>query len=358
MNKIVFVTRSMWAGGAERIIAQLVKYMSNDDDIECTIITMDDDKVLYDIPNEVRIIPIGKKSDNQIIDKIKRYKSLRRIVKKEDPDIVLSLPEDIGIYVILALLGINVPVVVSERNNPWVMPWKKESRILRKLMYPFAKGLIFQTEEAASFFSKGIRKKGIVLTNPLDLERIPKPYEGERNKEVIGAGRLDSQKNFSMLINAFSIFQKKHSEYVLKIYGEGKLKEELEELAQKTLMPDTYYFMGRSSNLLIDIQKSTMFVLSSDYEGMPNVVIEAMAIGLPVISTDCPSGGSAYLITNEENGLLVEVGDVLALGNAMCRIAEDEALRSKLSKNAEKIKIKLDASKVVDMWREYLESLI
>ncbi|MFE5426926.1 glycosyltransferase family 4 protein [Peribacillus simplex] len=355
--KIAFVTRSMWAGGAERVISELVKYMSIKG-IECSIITIDNEPILYEIPKGVEIQAIGELSKNKHLDKFQRYRNLRSIVNKLRPDIVLTLPEDIGIYVLPALIGTKIPVVVSERNNPWIMPWKKETRLLRKLFYPLATGFIFQTEEAASYFPHFIRKKGKVLPNPLDLNRIPLHWKGLRRKEVIGAGRLDKQKNFPLLIRSFAQFHKKHSDYVLTIYGEGILREELNALAASLLPKGSYSFPGRTSGLLECINGGAMFVLSSDYEGMPNVVIEAMSMGMPVISTDCPSGGSSELIKNGENGILVPVGDIDSLTQAMFEIAESEDLANKLGRNAQDIKKRLDSGIVAEKWRKYLESHI
>lgn len=174
MKHLAIVTRNMKAGGAERVIAQLVKHFSKEQ-IKCTIVTLDDEEIFYDLPSEVGIYAIGKKSPKGYIDKLLKYQEVRRYLKQVMPDIVLALPEEIGIFVIPAMLGTNIPVVVSERNNPWVMPWKKESRIARKLFYPFAMGFVFQTERAAKFFPQSIRKKGIILPNPLDPDRIPQP---------------------------------------------------------------------------------------------------------------------------------------------------------------------------------------
>ncbi|WP_035381069.1 glycosyltransferase [Fervidicella metallireducens] len=191
----------------------------------------------------------------------------------------------------------------------------------------------------------------------MDIERIPKPWEGDRVKEVVGAGRLDKQKNFPLLIEAFAKFYKSHSDYVLKIYGDGPLREELIRYAESLLPKDAYCFPGRTTELLEKIKSASMFVLSSDYEGMPNVVIEAMAMGMPVISTDCPSGGSSYLIQNGNNGILTPVGEVDALSEAMCKVAESEKFAIKISREAEKIKNVLDAEVVAEKWREYLDEI-
>lgn len=354
--RIVFVTRSMWAGGAERVISELLKYMVTAR-FQCSIVTIDDEKVLYHIPAEADLFVIGKKSENPHVDKFLRYKALRKTIVELKPDVVLSMPEDIGIFVIPALLGTKIPVVVSERNNPVVMPNKKVTRIFRKVFYPFGAGFVFQTKQASDFFSPRIRKKSTVLPNPLDLTRIPEK-KTFRNKEIVAAGRLDKQKNFPLLINAFGIFQQYHPEYSLKIFGEGMLRSELESLAARTLNTGTYSLPGRTSSLLGQINGAAMFVLTSDYEGMPNVLIEAMAIGVPVISTNCPAGGSADLIEDGVNGLLVPVGDVDKLVWAMKKIAESDEFADEVAKNAEVVKQRLDSNIVAAQWSEYVESIV
>jgi glycosyltransferase involved in cell wall biosynthesis len=347
----------MKAGGAERVISQLSNYMV-ECGIECTVVTLDDEEVFYQLNNKVDLFSIGIKSRNSYVDKFLKYRELRRYVKIDKPDIVLALPEEIGIFVIPALLGTKIPVVVSERNNPWIMPWKKATRFMRKLFYPFADGFIFQTSQAASFFPMYIQKKGVVLSNPLDLNRIPQPYNEYRRKEVVAAGRMDKQKNFPLLIKAFAKFYKNHTDYVLTIYGEGVLRKELEELASSILPHGSYSFPGRTNVLLEKMNRASMFVLSSDYEGMPNVIIEAMAMGLPVISTNCPSGGPADLIQNGENGILIPVGDLDRLCESMCMVAESEEYAQNLSNNAMNIRNQLDISIIAEKWMEYLECII
>ncbi len=354
--KICIVTRNMKSGGAERVIVQLLQQWV-EQKVECSLILLDKTEKQYIIPEGVTIHEIGVISQNAAKDKLGKYRMVRRIVQEIKPDIVLSMPEEIGIYVLLAMLGTGVPVVVSERNDPYVMPYKKVTRVLRKIMYPFAKGLIFQTKQAAAFFSERNQRKGIVLSNPLDLARVPAPYERERTKTIVGAGRLEAQKNFSLLISAFSSFYKTHPDYKLVIYGEGSLRASLEEQA-KCLPKGAVLLPGVSKQLLTDMNGAALFALSSDFEGVPNVLIEAMSMGMPVVSTDCRPGGAANLIDNGKNGILVPCGDAALLADSMCWIIEHPEQAKSMGKEAVKIKDGLDARAVSQQWLEYLEKVI
>ncbi len=353
-KKIVIVTRSMTSGGAERVIAQLANYFANDG-IFCEIITTESLKVEYQLNRRIKLDDIGKQSNSKAIDRIKRYNILRKKIIAEQPDVVLSMPEDTGIYVILSLIGTHIPVYVSERNNPWVMPDVKITRLLRKVSYPFAKGIIFQTKMAQSFFPKSIQKKSIVLSNPVDASRIPEPYVGERRKVIAAVGRLAPQKNFDLLLDAFKDFHDLHSDYRLNIYGEGPLKKHLQEKIDDYGLHDIAFLKGHSSHVLDDIREDAMFVLSSDYEGMPNALIEAMCMGMPVISTDCPSGGPRELIINNKNGLLVEPKNVVQLSSAMSIICDPKKQKG-FSMEAVKLKKVYTDIDVFHSWYSYLFS--
>ena len=347
-KKIVIVTRSMTSGGAERVIAQLANYFANDG-IFCEIITTESLKVEYQLDRRIKLDDIGKQSNSKAIDRIKRYNILRKKIIAEQPDVVLSMPEDTGIYVILSLIGTHIPVYVSERNNPWVMPDVKITRLLRKVSYPFAKGIIFQTKMAQSFFPKSIQKKSIVLSNPVDASRIPEPYVGERRKVIAAAGRLAPQKNFDLLIDTFKDFYVLHSDYQLYIYGEGPLRDHLQEKIDNYGLHDIAVLKGHSSHVLNDIREDAMFVLSSDYEGMPNALIEAMCMGMPVISTDCPSGGPRELIDNGVNGILVPISNATALYDAMNSLTESQYAND-LGKKAYNLHNRLTSTDVFKQW--------
>ena len=354
---IAIVAKDMTPGGAERVIAQLLTEWCSKD-VECSLVLMEQRPIFYSIPDKVNVYQVGKKSKNSVINKLLQYISLRKIIKQVHPDIVLSMPEEIGIYTIGALLGIKVPVVVSERNNPWIMPYKKITRFLRRMLYPFATGLIFQTKKASSFFSRAQQKKGIILPNPLDLSRIPKPYTRERQKTVVSAGRLEPQKNFKLLIKAFSLFYKNHTEYNLVIYGDGSLRKELEEYAASILPQGAFSFPGNVTDLDEKINKCSAFTLSSDYEGIPNVLIEALAMGVPSVSTDCAPGGAAELIENGVNGFIVPVGDAQALADKISEVIDNRDIAQQFSKESVKIQERLNSTIVCDAWLRYLNGVI
>ncbi|MEZ4629048.1 MAG: glycosyltransferase, partial [Eubacteriales bacterium] len=209
MKKLMIVTHKMSGGGCERVIAQLLTCFTRDG-IECKLVTECGVPSFYDLPESVEQIYLtfGKTLPARQIPKA--YKKLRKLVKQEKPDMVLALPEKVNVWTVLYLLGTGVPVVVSERNDPHRHPENKLKRMLRRVIYPFANGFIFQTQDAADYFPKAIQSRGIVLDNPLDASRIPARFEGERRRVVVAAGRLHEQKNFDLLIRAFARFYKEH----------------------------------------------------------------------------------------------------------------------------------------------------
>ena len=231
---------------------------------------------------------------------------------------------------------------------------KQPIRFLSKLIYPMADGFVFQTEQARNCFGGKVRKKGCIIYNPLK-ENLPYA-DPTKNKYVVTIGRLTSQKNHKLLISAFNEFRKNHPDYELRIYGNGPLKEELESYSQQLGVSDKVRLMGTVENVTEYIKDAAMFVLPSDYEGMPNVLAEAMAMGLPCISTDCLGGGAAALIENEKNGLLIPCRDTEQLYMAMKKIADDDKLANELASEAEKLRDSLSVHNITQQWLDYCRS--
>lgn len=354
MKSIVFVTRNLCGGGTERVLTQLASDFAARR-LRCTIITMDAAKIDYPLDQAVAVLSIGRLSRCRVVDALRRCCTLRALVKRQQPDVVLAMPEEVGICVLPALLGCGIPVYVSERNNPWTMPRQPLLRWMRRLVYPLAKGIICQTEEARMFFPRAVRKKCVVLANPVDAGRIPPCYTGAREKVIVGAGRLSPEKDFPLLIRSFSLFAEKHPDFRLCIYGEGPQRPALEALITQLGLQAVAGLPGRSDALLRAINPAAMFVLSSAEEGMPNVLLEALCMGMPVIATDCPPGAPRQLIEHGINGLLVPVHDAHAMAAAMESLC-DPALSAQLARNAGCLRERLTSRQVYDAWAEYLLS--
>lgn len=352
MKRIAFVTRVLSSGGAEMVLRQIINACA-ERGMDCLVLSLWKNERMPDFNPSVQIVELDPAGDG-LKGKFQQYGQARKLICDFGAEIVLSMPEDIGIYMIPAMFGTGIPVVVSERNNPWVMPYKKVSRILRSLVYPFAAGLIFQTERAASFFPESQQKKGIILPNPLELSRLPDANDGRREKIVVSAGRLDPQKNFPLLISAFAKFYEHHPDYRLVIYGEGAERKKLEKLAAEKLPEGSWSMPGRVSDLPVRISQCVIFALSSDYEGVPNVLIEAMAVGTACVSTDCAPGGAAALIDHGQNGLIVPVQDVDALAQGLCFMAENPKEAAAMAAKAVDIRKILDANIVIKQWLNYL----
>jgi len=250
---------------------------------------------------------------------------------------------------------INVPIIVSERCDPKTRYDTSKIRkwIMQKL-YPKADGFVFQTEDAMNYYLDIIGDKGIVIPNAINEDFLREPYKGLRKKKIVSAGRFTDQKNFTLLIEAFAKVSQIHSEYELVIYGDGPQRDKLQSLTKKLGISEKVKFPGYVKNFGDHIIDASLFVLSSNFEGMPNALMEAMALGLPCISTDCPAGGPRYLIKNGENGYLVKVGDVEELVGVMDRVLNDTKLQLKISNNAKSIVGSLNPEKIYSQWENNL----
>ena len=356
-RRISVVTHKMTGGGCERVVAQLCNYLSAEG-VACTLYTECNVPSFYPLDARVAVVPLLSGERMRAIDVPPVYRKLRRLIRRERPDAVLAMPEKVNVWTVLSLLCTGVPVVVSERNDPCRHPENWLKRLLRRLVYPFASGFLFQTQQAADYFPPRIRARGTVLDNPLDTSRLPAPFTGAREQTVVSAGRLHPQKDYPLLLRAFQAFSARCPGWSLVIYGEGGERDALTRLAAALSLPKgAVRLPGQTDKLAEAILRAGMFVMSSAYEGMPNALIEAMALGLPCISTDCPCGGPASLIRNGENGLLVPPGDADALADAMARLANDAAFAASLGTNALSVRTRMDGTNVLNKWRRYLDRI-
>ncbi len=368
--KILFNCLSMEKGGAERVISVLSnKFIESN---QVTLVTLIKSKPKYKLDKRIKLLQIDE-DEYLKASKIKkkliklsyhRLTKLLKVVIKERPDIIISfLPEPSMRIMLLKKLSKkirDIPTIISIRNNPETEYKNKFIYAVMKYLYKDVDTMVLQTKEAKEYFSKIIKneKKLVVISNPINEKfLIEKPYEGERDKIIVTVGRLEKQKNQKLLIEAFKKVESKHTDYKLLIYGEGSLQKELQEYVDELKLADKVIFKGKKDDIEKEIFKAGIFVLSSDYEGMPNALMEAMALGLPCISTDCPCGGPRTLIDNNNNGILVKVNDSEKMAEAINFLIENKNEAQQMGKKANKIKDKCSLNKIYKKWIEVIERL-
>lgn len=361
-KKIAFYIGSLYKGGAERVISNLAEYFYAKG-YQVWMITKFIAKEEYSLsPGITRVVADITKEEEKgrVQNLLHRIKKIRNIVKKINPDVLVSFIGKSNLMCIAATRGTGIPVAVSVRSNPAReigRGWKKN---LTFAMFRMAEGIILQTNEAREFFPKSIQKKAIVLQNSLNPEFIRAPYRGEKRKEIVTVGRIDGNKNQRMLVEAFIPLAESFPEWNLILYGPSYPPEEREKIeirVRELHLEDRILLMGMQKDIPEKIEGASIFVLPSKQEGMPNALIEAMVLGLACVSTDCPCGGPRDLIVPEENGLLVPVDDVKAMTNALKRLMEDDNLRKKLSGNATSLIDKVAPEKINGQWENYLEKI-
>lgn len=358
-KKIMFYCGSLGLGGTERVVANLVNYLA-EQGIKVVLVTQYRREEEYGISSKVKRVLSdicdAEVSNNRVKDFVERYKKLRKIVKEESPDCILSFIGKNNFMMLAAAVFTGIPVVVSVRAEPAGEYNSMIMRLLAKTLFVGAAGVILQTEEAKKFFPSYIKKKTVILKNPLNREFVREPFEGKKNGNVVSVGRVDENKNHRMLIRAFAGITEEFPQSELIIYGEGESRADLIALSRQMGISDRVLLPGSVSHVAEKIAESSVFVLCSDSEGMPNALIEAMCLGIPVISTDCPCGGPRELIQDGENGFLIPVRDEDALKERLRMILGDPELAKRLGLNAAKLAEQYQPDRVSQQWQEYLFS--
>ena len=340
-------------GGAQRVAVTLSRWLNEHGQNCCIIALSESSKNQYDAGN-VNLVRLEERfKGKSITQRIKAFDQDNQI----DVYIVMGVP--MCMYVIPALKNSKAKVIVSERNDPRNFQGKTITRILSRWLMNRADGFVFQTRDACDYY-KRYKGRSVVIPNPVAdvpviLERLPNE---QRDKVIVTAGRLVPQKNHEMLIKAFGIIADRFPEYKLIIYGEGGLKAQLQQLTKELSISDRVLFPGSVNDLHERIKNAELFVLSSDFEGMPNALMEAMAMGLTCISTDCPCGGPKDLINDGENGLLIPVGNVGACAGAIVKYLCDKEEADRFGSAAQEVREKYSRDNICSNWLDYIESVV
>ena len=348
----------MQFGGANRVMANLVNYFSSKgaDVVLINDIIPDKDIQEYDIKSSANRFFLDIHDNSVILSNIKRILKLRKIINSEHTDAVVSFMGPPNIRMLIATIGLKCRKIVSVRNDPYKEYGDGLVKMVTNIIFRLADGCVFQTKEAAMYFSKNIQQKSKIIFNPVgkqfyEVKRVDNP------KNIVTVGRLFLQKNHTLLIKAFSKLAHEFPDDNLIIYGNGNLRSELEILVRNFGLERRVFLPGTISNIPEKLAEAKIFVLSSDYEGMPNALMEAMAVGVPVISTDCPCGGPRSLIENDSNGILVPCNDVETLVQALHKVLSDESLRLKMGQLSKRRALAFSPDIIFLQWEKYIDSI-
>ena len=357
-TKIAFYINVLIKGGAERVMSQLANQFS-EHGYEVYMITSFQDEEEYTLGDQVKRINLEKEQDfgDRIKRNIRLIFKLRRVLKSIKPDMIVSFMQEPNFRAILAARGLGIKNIVSVRNDPNKEYGGKIGWIVGKVLLPLADGCVFETEEARSWFPRKLQKKSKIIFNEVDKSFFDTEWH-PKGQTVVTIGRLAEQKNQQMLIKAFSGIASRFPVSRLEIYGEGPLKDQLQELINTLHIQDRAFLMGNIDHVNEVLSKARVFVLPSDYEGMPNALLEALAVGVPCIATDCPCGGPRMLIKNGVNGFLISVGDAEGLQESIQTLLLDEQMAENISLAETNTARKFKSDKVYQEWNEYFELIM
>lgn len=354
MLEIVFIVESLGLGGAERVVTVLSKsllYYFN----KVSIITFYKKEKEYELDKAVKRvnlnIPISK--IGKLIFGVERLFSY---MKEHKNAVYISFDIFPNIISLMVNVMLKRKLIVSERNAPLEAQISNSSKMLRKVLYPKGRCFVFQTQEAKECYSKKIQSNGYVIGNPVK-ENITLREADKVINEIVAIGRLEKQKNYPLLLEAFEQFLEYEPDYKLCIYGEGSLRKELENSIKRKELDKKVFLCGSRNDVHDMVKNAKLYIMTSNYEGMPNALMEAMAMGFPVIATDCPCGGPRALIQNGINGILVPVGNREELVSNMLYLCRNYSVREQMAEKAKEIKEQYSRNQIVKQWVRCINKL-
>lgn len=356
--RVSIVIGQMLCGGAEHVIYRLVSSLLEDSFKVKLVVLGEACYSTFPMLNQMDISQYNEtKKRGKLGTNISKIYFIRKVVSTYASDIVLSFIDVTNILTIMATRGLNIPVIISERNNPTQTRMSKAWFLLRHLSYPFADSLVVANKGLKEYCIKYHFNKRIdIIPNLMKPIDCPK-YKAK--KRIIAVGSLTIQKRFDILIEAVAKLKNldQLQDYAIVLFGEGPLRSQLAHQIASHSLDDQITLMGSSNDIYPEYFQSTIFVLCSDYEGQPNVLLEAMSCGLACVATNCEYGPSE-IISNGHNGLLIPTGSVNELAEALGKLISNESLCKTLSLNAEKtIRNDYSSDKVIKKWLKLFSEL-
>lgn len=357
-KEIIIFAEGLGNCGIQRVLSELTEAWCDAGHkvsiayIQKTAAACSDDLNDYAWDKRIELIPLPCKHSGMRLC-FSMVPSYIKLLRQRKNAVAVSLSVNTNFIIGATAFFVKNRIVISDRNDPTQRPKSKWKQKVRNLAFKQADALVLQTEDVLRYYQKQIGRTGTVIPNPIN-KNLPDRFEGQRRKVIVTASRLNKQKNLPMLLRAFARLSPDYPDYTLEIFGRGDEEENLKKLTGELGMNEKILFKGFSTNLYQDILDAGMYICPSDYEGISNSLIEALGLGLPTISTDCPVGGSRMLIESDENGILIPVGDEDALYTQMKRLIDQPELADKLSQNAVGVRQRFEVERIAELWLEQM----
>lgn len=362
--RIAFHLNCLERGGAERVVSVLSgEFVKRGYEVYIATEWQGEDE--YVIDERIKRVHVGlskaQEKKSRVGKIFARITNLRKLFTEVKPDIVIAFARGANYRALISTLGMKLPVMISVRINPVGYYDHLSDKLQIPILFRRAAGCVFQTPEQRDFFPEYVRNNARIILNPINPKFLGSKPPEKREKTVVHSGRMVEFKNQLMLIRAFVKVHEKHPDYELKIFGGDTgdgTKEKLEALIAEKNAGAYIHLMGASDQLEKDMLCGAVAAFSSDYEGMPNAMLEAMALGLPVVATDCPPGGPRMVIESGKNGILVPVGDDQALSEQINYLIENPEIAEEMAANASLIGKKASPEGICDEWEDYIKEIL
>lgn len=348
--KLTFVTSTLHAGGAERVISLLANSFCQKG-YEVEIVCINKHLVFY--PIDVKVKVWFAEDEVESLSILKKMMWLRKHINSEKPDVVIAFMLEVYCVTLASLIGVSVPVISSERIDPHF--FGRAKGLLRWLLLRRTTHLVVQTERIKSFYSKKLQARTTIIKNPV-TEKVFELQPVEKENRIIAVGRLAYQKNYPMMFRAFAKVQHDFPDWQLVVYGNGPQKDEIRGVIERLGMEGHIILAGKSDHIVEEMNKSSLFVMSSDYEGMSNALLEAVCVGLPVLSTDV--SGARDLIDEDKNGFVVPVGDEAAFTSALKQLLSSPEKMEEMGRQSKALAPRFREEQIVGQWEELIKKVV
>lgn len=363
MKRILFVTNESNHGGAEKMLIWLANKMAEYDCYQIYFCNLNSNSPFYSLNNKIKLILFDRPLNENFIYRntigfIQKSWFINSIIKKNKIDMVVNFNDHAYYNILFCRLFTKFKILVSQRVDPSSIV-SKTGRFRLKLI-KYADGLVCQTKPALDFFDSIFSKSAMVIPNPIYTKYNMRWEPQKAENIIINVARLElKQKRQDILLDAFSIVHKKYSNLKLFMYG-AKIENDYQRIMKQIedlSLTDCVKYCGVSSNIQEEMLKAKLLVLSSDYEGIPNAILEGMALGMPIVSTDCKPGGARMLLENKY-GVLVECGDAKALADAIIDVLDNFSEAIEMGQRAYESTYRFDEQEIAEQWEKYIKKLL